>query len=920
VRAARASVFVTHVIQVSRLNPEIACTGSGLQKIQDEISRGLLSLKNMEESACVEQEPDTIQQLSSSALKQISAFVGGHIYEYEEIRDASAKLSHITEKLRMATSHVFTGIREFLEESKIPNYAHEAFIWMQFTECYVDIDDEIDAKHAFPIANETGVAPVCIHCKQQDSSDHSSEDRLRACSNASVAVKGRYPRCVWSCTHHFHMSCRKRELDRACKSKQLSKTEVQDSLVEKKKMFSCFHCLMNAVSKKKKFPAAKLTRAAGIGVPEGLRFCEIYASIPHGQANYVVKCVKPGVFPFLKFGLHHSERKSGADWQNVDYWIEASPPPQEKSARSTGDATEASSAACTLVERDLLDGKVWTFLGDVQVQRCARVGTVSHDALRKCGVKESAEFCATQLMKKMRLASKCAPEPNEKWKVISAKKVEKWKLALARDNGDVVVAEGAVALSGLQPDMGNLPHVPTRTLSVQENDSHQCAAERVVWNCDGTVLAASCQDHRVATWENESDIKKHAVDSAVRNVKRSTCQWRGDGPVVAISWSPVDPDKLLVATPRSCFVLKFQISTATSCASISVLSAYPGFSDITCATFGSNGLYVAVGTQTSGWFAIDWKKHGLSSSNVPLGSSDGSVLAICALPVPITHSSDCVDLDGRDFAVACRAAASSVIHIWKYSEFRCKYEVVKDLRLPSSSDVTALLCSRDSDSDAHSFKILALNGTSTGFLINYVGCYCYDSFYKPIEFWCPMEKKAVNVARASWGAMAATIAFCDFSSDKCKEIGNHWWGLPRLYELWRGQTEKEKCISKHWQTYHREPFGRTLTCDLSVHTVVCDGDALDKESKDGRVFEKIWNYDVALHQQLVNDVADHWKAIANGRNISGDVVEKVVQLIAVTPLHSNTQCCFRRTFSCLSRGCCIAVHPSVFRAQCLYSS
>jgi hypothetical protein len=214
--------------------------------------------------------------------------------------------------------------------------------------------------------------------------------------------------------------------------------------------------------------------------------------------------------------------------------------------------------------------------------------------------------------------------------------------------------------------------------------------------------------------------------------------------------------------------------------------------------------------------------------------------------------------------------------------------VVKDLRLPSSSDVTALLCSRDNDRDAHSFKILALNGTSTGFLINYVGCYCYDSFYKPIEFWCPMEKKAVNVARASWGAMAATIAFCDFSADKCREAGGFWWGLPRLYELWRGQTEKEKCISKPWKTYSREKFGSALTCDLSVHTVVCDGDALGKDGNgvtkgDSRVVEKIWNYDVALHQQLVNDVADHWKSIAKGRNISGDVVEKVVQLIAVTP-------------------------------------
>jgi hypothetical protein len=338
-------------------------------------------------------------------------------------------------------------------------------------------------------------------------------------------------------------------------------------------------------------------------------------------------------------------------------------------------------------------------------------------------------------------------------------------------------------------------------------------------------------------------------------------------------------------------VLHFQTATATCLASISVDAAHDASSVISCATFGSNGSYIAVGTQSSGWFVVNSSKNLQSFRSdyiLPHGDSAfSSILSICALPVVKSGSTHRdVVMDGRDFAVASRIASHSIVHIWKYSEFKCKFEVVKELRLPSSSDsssiVTSLLCSRDSEKDADSFKILALNGSSIGYLINYLGGYCYDTYIRPVDFWCPMEQKPVNVTRAAWGAMARTIAFCDFSATKNRELGGFWWGLPRLYELWRGHTDAHKSVSKPWRADTREAFGPALTCDISVHTFVRDRDSVeDVEQGQLRMIETVWNHDVAIHQQVVNDLADYWKEFAKSRSISGEVVEKVVQQIAV---------------------------------------
>jgi hypothetical protein len=341
--------------------------------------------------------------------------------------------------------------------------------------------------------------------------------------------------------------------------------------------------------------------------------------------------------------------------------------------------------------------------------------------------------------------------------------------------------------------------------------------------------------------------------------------------------------------------LQFQAATDTSLASISVESVHTALSGITCATFGSNGAYIAIGTQASGWFAINSSNHIQSFRSeyiLPLDNSSISpVISICSLPVVTSGPLDSdVVMDGRDFAVASCFVSHSIMHIWKYSEFKCKFEVVAQFSLPN---ITSLLCSRDSDADADSFKILALNGSNTGHLINYFGGYCYDTYHRPVEFWCPMEKRPVNVTRAAWGSMARTIAFCDFSAEKSKEIGKFWWGLPRLYQLWRGQSDAQKSISKPWQAEHREAFGRALTRDISVHTVVRDvrtGEKTREDKRKGektgedegeRFFERLWNHDVVLHQQMVNYVADYWKELGKARSISGEVVEKVVQQIAV---------------------------------------
>jgi hypothetical protein len=840
----------------------------------------------MEELACTTHQQQSISDLSNSVMEQLTMFLGGNVYEYEHISAANTKLSHSSEKLRMATSHVFSSMRDSLERLQIPNDAPEAFIWMQFTECFIDVDEDVDAKLAFPIASEG--TPVCALCSDIGSS-RSEGEVLHSCAHSHRSSQG----IIWSCCNHFHLSCRDRAQKTLSKQRQRS---IEGLLVDKKTMFYCISCLLRANQKKKIFPAAKLQQAAGVSVPPSLTFCEIYGQVPNGDSEYMVTRVKPGVFPFLSFGWHHAEASS-ANWRSIEYWTtKASVPNDAAAVTDPGSSRGPAASACALVVRDCPHGKMWSFSGEMQTQRCARVGLLTSDALRKCGVKEArmADLVAAEIMQKMRHSlMDCPPNPEKRWEIICVKKIECWTFALARDNGDVVVVtDGKVSLSGSLPDTSNVPPLSTRTLTVKRCDSQPCAAERVAWNCDGTVLAASCHDHRIVTWEKGRDIDAHPVDTIPkRNLKRGTCEWSADGPIVSLSWSPVHPHIMLAASPSSCFVLHFQTATPSRFASISVQSVHNSLSVITCAVFGSNGAYIAVGTQSSGWFVVNTSSDYQSFRSdciLPLGDSAiSSVVSICALPVVKPGSDDRdVVTDGRDFAVASRVASHSIVHIWKYSEFKCKFEAVKELRLPSSSDsssiVTSLICSRDSEKDADSFKILALNGSSIGYLINYLGGYCYDSYIRPVEFWCPMEKKPVNVTRAAWGSMARAIAFCDFSAKKTKELGGFWWGLPRLYELWRGQTDAHKSVSKPWRADHREAFGPALTCDISVHTVVRDGDSVEDADKgDLRMIERVWNHDVAIHQQVVNNLADYWKEFAKSRNISGEVVEKVVQQIAV---------------------------------------
>jgi hypothetical protein len=860
--------YITFV-QVCKMTPEVASTGSGIEKIQDKIARNLSSLKQMEERTFAVRQEESINDMSASIMKQMTEYLGEVPPDLEELLSANTKLSHMTEQLRMGTSHVLSGVSDSLERLKIPSDAQEAFIWMEFKEFLVDVDNEVDAKFAFPMATETANEPVCGHCRASRRPSREfcgNGDELLQCTSKHKS------RFTWTCPNHFHLSCRTDAISHLKQHKSHIQ-RLQDLAVEKTTMFCCLDCLTNAGSKKKKkFRAVKLFRAAHVEFPRDLKFCEFYASIPPGKSDYVLTCVKPGVFPFLRFGGHHSKVINSADWHYINYWTYCDP---------------TFSSAIALVQQDRPNGVMWTFSGEIQPLRCARVGVLTSDTLRKCGIKDSslAAVGATELMTKMRhFHLNCEPAPEKKWEISCAKKLEYLTMALATDNGDIVVASVVAPLSGLQPDT----FVATRTLTVQRDDAQRCAAERVAWNCDGTVLAASCQDHRIVTWEKARDIEAHPVDSvARRNAKRGTCEWICDGPIVGLCWSPVNAHQFLVATARSCCIMRFESGSSTSPAVIAVGSVYGASSDITCAAFGASGRYIAVGTQSSGWFAIDSSDSQHLSScnyNFPLGGIIAPVLAICGLHVVKSAAlhGDAV-VDGQDFAVASRVASGSILHIWKYSEFKCKYQVIKEIHLPSigglSSIVTSLLCSRDSEKDSDSFKILALNGSTTGYLINYVGSCCYDSYVKPVEFWCPVNEKPVNVSRAAWGHMARTIAFCDFSGTKSKEGSGYWFGLPRFYELWRARTNAQDCISNPLKANHRNAFDQASTCDLSVHSVVRDDAGQDGAGP--QLFEKVWNHDVVLHQQLVNHVAQFWKEFAKSRNISGEVAERVVQQIVV---------------------------------------
>ena len=135
------------------LAPEFASTGSGIEKIQDKIARNLSSLKQMEERAFAARQQESIDDISTSILKQMKEYLGDIQPDFEELLSNNTKLSHMTEQVRMGTSHVLSGVSDSLERLGIPSDAQEAFVWMEFKECFVDFDNEIDAKFAFPMAN-----------------------------------------------------------------------------------------------------------------------------------------------------------------------------------------------------------------------------------------------------------------------------------------------------------------------------------------------------------------------------------------------------------------------------------------------------------------------------------------------------------------------------------------------------------------------------------------------------------------------------------------------------------------------------------------------------------------------------------------------------------------------------------------------
>jgi hypothetical protein len=837
----------------------------------------------MEQATAASQTQQSLNDLSNACLKQLAQYLGGNIHDYESLRDGNTRLSHVSEKLRMATSHVFDGLQECFERlsaSSAVNFseAPEAFIWMEFAEHLVDVDSVHDARYAFPIAFDPSRALKCSvkFCCADRGEGLVQCANASACYTSSAAVNFRGP---WNCPNYFHLSCFNKLL--------LKKKSSKD----KKRAPCCQSCLASSQLKSRKFLAAKFVQAADVKAP-AVKFCEIYACINSrsGDDCYKITAVKPGLFPFLSFGRHLQDH-GPSDWRTLDYWIEQSRT-RAADAAGVGRSTSDAASRCVLVEKELPNGKMWSFSGCIQSLRCARAGVLTPDMLRTAGVgEEHATSFARILMETMRFSQlRCPPQP-EKWKLVCAKKLECWTLALAQNNGDVVVASATLPLSSAASDAHNSPVLPTRTLTVTKDDSKTCAAQRVAWNCDGTLLAASSSDHRVLTWHKLHDIDVFAADDlsskSIPKLRSRTCEWSGDAPIVSLMWSPVHPQLLLVATSRSCVVMRYHPRSADSVASISADEVFSCPHGITCATFGSNGVFIAAGTESSGWFAIDLNSRQHFSKivpNLPPGCCAHSILSICALPVLKSGSAGIADvMDGRDFAVASRFASGSIIHIWKFSEFKLKYEVVKELQLDgeANSTVTSLICSRDSFEDPDSFKILALDGSSTGHLISYLGGHCYGPCIEPVNFHCPMHHKPVNVTRAAWSTMARAVCFCDFSTGASKEVGGFWWGLPRLCDIRRsgGGTP----VSNPWQTNHREKFGQAFTCDLSVHSYIREVQAGEELDEDLQCVEGVWNHDVVVHQQVVSDVADRWKELAKATRMRPDVVDRVVQQIAVTP-------------------------------------
>jgi hypothetical protein len=68
-----------------------------------------------------------------------------------------------------------------------------------------------------------------------------------------------------------------------------------------------------------------------------------------------------------------------------------------------------------------------------------------------------------------------------------------------------------------------------------------------------------------------------------------------------------------------------------------------------------------------------------------------------------------------------------------------------------------------------------------------------------------------------------------------------------------------------------------------VHSYIREVQAGEELDEDLQCVEGVWNHDVVVHQQVVSDVADRWKELAKATRMRPDVVDRVVQQIAVTP-------------------------------------
>ncbi len=97
------------------LAPEFASTGSGIEKIQDKIARNLPSLKQTEERAFAARQQQSINDISTSVLKQMKEYLGEMPPDFEDLLYNNTKLSHMTERVRMGNSHVLSGVSDSVD-------------------------------------------------------------------------------------------------------------------------------------------------------------------------------------------------------------------------------------------------------------------------------------------------------------------------------------------------------------------------------------------------------------------------------------------------------------------------------------------------------------------------------------------------------------------------------------------------------------------------------------------------------------------------------------------------------------------------------------------------------------------------------------------------------------------------------------